>query len=629
MTAKIDKIRAETFERTLEVRTINAEDRTVELAFSSEFEVQRWYGVEILGHDKGEVRMERLQSATAALLVNHDPGEQVGVVVSAEIDKDGKGRALVRFSKSAHAEEIFQDVKDGIRKLVSVGYRIHEMKLAETREGGVDVYRITDWEPHEISLVSIPADPSVGVGRSTAAGVATEVDRDDHRTETPQEERPRVSVESPRERQQKHEGSTIMPDKEQTFDVAAERKAATDAANQRASTILKMGDEYKATDLASQAVRDGKSVGEFQDMLLKRLNEQTARPLDEQARGGEIGMSDKDVKQFSFMRAIRHLANPSDPALRKAAAFELECSRVAQDAYDKEAKGILVPADVLGRAFSSTTPGSGPGSNIIATELQSASFIELLRNKSFALQRGRKLAGLVGNVDIPRQKSANTTYWVGEGSAPTGGEMGTDKINLSPKTLGAFSDITRKMLLQSSPDAEALTRDDLLAAMALEVDRAAIYGSGSSNQPRGVKLYAGINGVDFVAANPTYAELVAMETAISSDNADVANMAYVGNAAFRGYCKTTLKSAGVSGYLWEPGNTINGYECAITNQCITGDVFFGNWNELLIAMWSGIDLTVDPYALATSGGVRVIAFQDVDFNLRHVDSFCWGSILVA
>lgn len=604
-----------TFHRTFEIRAADAEKRTVELSFSSETtEVERWWGVEVLGHEPGEVRMGRLQSG-APLLVNHDRDQQAGVVEEAEINaKDRKGRATVRFGKSAFAEEIFADVRDGIRKLVSVGYRVHAAKLIESRDGGVDVYRATDWEPYEISIVSIPADTSVGVGR--AAEIA-------------QEERATTYTQSDAQPNQTHRGPSMNETEvKPVVDVGAERKIGAEAESTRAATILSMGEQYKALDLAAQFVREGKSASDFQGALLKRFNEQASKPLTEQSRSSEIGLNDKQAKSFSFLRAVRHLAEPHNQELREAAAFEIECSRAAQKTLGKDAKGILVPPEVLSRAFSSTTPSGATGANIIATELQSGSFIEMLRNKSVVMKHARKLSGLVGNVDIPRHKQGNTAYWVGEGSAPTAGELGTDKISLTPKTVAAYSDITRKLMLQSSPDAEALTRDDLLKTLALAIDLAGLYGSGSSNQPRGVKNYSGINAVDFaVAGAPTFAELVAMETSIASDNADVASMLYIANAAFRGYAKTTVKFSNTDATLWEPGNTVNGYPCEITNQVTAGDVFFGNWADLLVALWSGLDLTVDPYALSTSGGIRVIAFQDIDFNVRHVESFCYGVLV--
>lgn len=135
-------------------RVIDEESRTVELAFSSEAEVERWFGVEVLSHADGAMRTERLENG-AAVLWNHDWDDQVGVVESIEIGDDRRGRAVVRFGKSARASEMFQDVLDGIIRHVSVGYRVHAVEV-EQRKGMPDLVTVTDWEPYEISLVSVP-----------------------------------------------------------------------------------------------------------------------------------------------------------------------------------------------------------------------------------------------------------------------------------------------------------------------------------------------------------------------------------------------------------------------------------------------------------------------------------------
>ncbi|WP_228368238.1 phage major capsid protein, partial [Klebsiella pneumoniae] len=167
---------------------------------------------------------------------------------------------------------------------------------------------------------------------------------------------------------------------------------------------------------------------------------------------------------------------------------------------------------------------------------------------------------------IPRQKGATQAYWVGEGGSPTSGEPALDQVHFTPKTLGAFTDITRRLMLQSTPDAELIVRNDILKVMALALDLAGIYGTGSTNQPKGLKLQTGINAVDFAAAGkPTFAELVDMETQIALDDADVDSMAYAFNAGIRGYTKTALKFPGVNGSqtIWEPGKTVNGYDTSV------------------------------------------------------------------
>ncbi|RAS21512.1 HK97 family phage prohead protease [Paraburkholderia bryophila] len=152
------------FVRRVEVSHIDANRRTVELAFSSETPVPRQFGIEVLSHAAGAVDLSRLNSG-AALLMDHNFSDQIGVIESARIDSDRVGRAVVRFGNSARANEIFQDVQDGIRNLVSVGYRVLEIVQSEQRDAG-PVYTVTSWLPYEISFVSVPADPSVGIGRS-------------------------------------------------------------------------------------------------------------------------------------------------------------------------------------------------------------------------------------------------------------------------------------------------------------------------------------------------------------------------------------------------------------------------------------------------------------------------------
>lgn len=148
--------------RDLELKSFNEENKTVELTFSSEEPYERWWGIEILDHSSISVNMNRLNNS-APLLFNHDRDVVIGVVEFAKIENK-KGHAVVRFGNSEKAKEVFSDVVDGIMKNVSVGYQINEMKL-ESESKGVETYRVTQWEPFEISIVSIPADNTVGVGR--------------------------------------------------------------------------------------------------------------------------------------------------------------------------------------------------------------------------------------------------------------------------------------------------------------------------------------------------------------------------------------------------------------------------------------------------------------------------------
>jgi HK97 family phage major capsid protein/HK97 family phage prohead protease len=648
--------------RATEVSSVNREARTAEIAFSSDVEVQRWFGVEILDHSPGAVRMDRLEDG-AALLWDHNWSDQRGVVESARIDSDGKGRATVRFSRNPDGEQLLVDVEDKIKRHVSVGYKIDDARLIEVREGDVEVWLITQWTPYEVSFVSVPADITVGVGRSA---------------ENPQEEKPNSGTENskhpnsasrtePQPKDHSHmkianvrnaaghlvraevddEGKIVKElETIERADEAAQAHMTRGSAAERTRTrtLLEMGDRYAraipdSAARAAKAINEGKSPEDLQRELLDAMNERASKPLSEQSLDTTVGLSDDEVRRFSFLRAVRALAPNASRAEREAAAFEFEVSAAAAKRYGKEAAGICVPLEVLARshvgqanaerAAMSTT--AMPGQALVANTTMWGSFIDLLRNKTTIMRMGTVLGGLVGTIDIPKQTGGTTGYWVGEGEDATETGFTLGQIAMSPKTVAAYSDITRRLMMQSTPDAEGMLRRDLAIGLSQKIDYAGYYGSGSDKQPRGIKNYTGINGVDFAAdKQPTFAELVKMETEIASDNADIGQMGYVMNPVVRGWCKTTPKfGTGTESTIWEPGNTVNGYRTEITNQVNSSDVFFGNFADLIIGMWGGLDLTVDPYSLSKSGGLRIVVFQDVDFNLRRVESICWGSSSVA
>ena len=609
--------------RTAEVGAVDVDARTVELSFSSEIEVDRWYGIEILSHDPGACDLSRLNDS-AAFLWGHNQNDMRGVVESARIDSDRKGRALVRMSKSAEGEKLLQDMADKIVTKVSVGYLVNGMRLIETRGDDIDVWSVNAWQPYEISAVSVPADASVGIGRSVE--IPTEAD-----------EVPAVQTSTVIDIPQPAEATRKKMTEEEKAAAAAAAAAAnaaaaqrgTDTERERVRSIMEAGKAYANPELAATFVSEGKSVEEFNRALLAKMNTHANKPLEEQVRGAEIGLTEKEAKSFSFMRAIRAQMPNASAAERADAGFELECSRAAEKLYGKTAQGILIPADVLNqRTFATTTPVGGPGSHLIETQLLAGSFIDILRKKAWLMGRATTLGGLVGNIDIPRQNGSTSAYWVGEGADATASDPSVDQISFSPNTLAGRTEITRRLMKQATPDAENLVRNDLLRVMALEIDRAGIYALGSANQPQGLSQMTGINAVPFAGAMPTFAELVAMETAIAMDNADEGSMSYAFNAAFRGYAKTALKfpTTASGATIWETGNTVNGYATNTSNQIVSGDVFFGNWADFIIAMWGGLDLTVDPYSLSASGGTRIVTFQEIDFNVRHLESFCYGKI---
>ena len=571
---------------------IDEEDRTLEFPFSSEYPVARYFGNEILAHTREAVDLTRLNDG-APLLFNHDPDKLIGVVERAWVDEDQKrGYARVRMSRNPFAQEVMNDVRDGVLRNVSFGYAINDME-----QRGED-FIVTRWSAHELSLVSIPADPTIGVGRSMDAPIAATA----------------ASSVPP---------STDMEDN--TTDLMAVRaESASEAAKAertRISGITAITEKHGMADLGRQLVESGRSLDEARAAVLDQLGAK-AQPVSESA--GDIGLSAKETREFSFQRAINALANPGDRKLQEAAAFERECSEAAAQRAGKVAQGIMVPSEVLRRDLTVGT-ASGAG-DLVGTDFRPGSFIELLRNRSALAGLGvTSLTGLSGNVAIPRQTAAATAYWVAESGSPTESQQTVDQVNLSPKTVGAFTDYSRRLMLQASIDVEQMIRQDLATVLALEIDRCGLYGLGNTSQPLGVKLTTGINTENFGAATPTYSEVVSMESKIAADNADIGAMAYLMNATMRGNLKTKDKGTDTGAYVFEPGGTVNGYNAVVSNQVESGDIFFAVWSQLIMAMWSGLDLTVDPYTHSTSGTVRVVALQDVDFAVRHPEGFCRGN----
>ena len=574
---------------------LDEEKRMVRVGVSSEEPVERSFGMEVLGHSADDINMEFISSGRAPLLLDHDMEKQIGVIEEFKLDETAKRTtAVVRFGKSALAREVFEDVKDGIRMNISVGYRVDKLTRMNDKD---EVYYKAQWSPHEISFVSIPADQSrlVGVGRS----------KDKQNTQTT-----KVKI-------MENEKQEINLDEVKSQTVA-EAKAEF---KRNSKEIMDLGGLHNKRDLAHKAIAEGKSVEEFRGILLDNISNNT--PLETPS---EIGMTKEEVREFSLVRAIRAMANPSDRRAQEEAAFEFECSAEAARQYGKDAQGIMLPAEVLsnwGKRDADLTDNAG----LVAEDYKGSDFIDILRNESSVMRAGATmLRGLQGNVVIPKKTAASSAGWIAtEGAAASESEFTSGSVTMSPKVIGAFTDATRLLLQQSSLDVENLIRDDLTKSIATAIDLGALAGSGSSGQPTGIANTSGINTTTFAAANPTWAEIVAMESAVANDNALNGSLAYICRPADFGTLKTTEKASGTAQFVVSPDNTMNGYNVIRSNQVTSGDFYFGNFADLLIGMYGGLDITVDPYALSTSGGVRIVALQTVDVAVRHAVSFCKSS----
>lgn len=583
---------------TVQRQAVDEATRTATLAFASELPYERYWGVEILDCTPGSIRLGRMGSG-ANLLCDHDTTDVVGVVESVQIGADRVARATVRFGKSQRAEEVWQDVLGGIRRNVSVGYMIHRATLVESVDG-LDTYRVLDWEPFEVSLVSVPADASVGVGRSLAA--AEQPPEDAGTTSaTPATPATPLTV-SPTPKGQK------MSDIQAP---AAERNHALEI-SKLAATIASPG----AGDLALKSIQAGHTVEQFQAEVLRNL---ANKPLPTAA----IGLTPQEGKRYSVLRAIRALTDKD----WTNAGFERECHQaILKRSGMGEApnNGFFVPYEVQVQKRDMTAGTANAGGVLVATDNLASSFIELLRNRAVVAQLGATmLSGLQGNVTIPKQTGGGTAYWLtNEATAITESQQTLGQLSMTPRNVGAYTEISRQLMMQSSPAADMLVMNDLSRVLALAIDLAALEGSGASGQPTGISNTASIGAV--TGTSLAYAGILELQTDVAAANALAGNCAYVTTPAVAALLAARQRFSSTDTPLWN-GNvldgTMSGFRAMSTNQLTAASMIFGDFSQVVIGEWGMLELALNPYANFAAAITGVRAIQTVDVGIRYAGAF--------
>ena len=603
----------------MESGQLNEETRSIRFPVVSDNSVEIWRGYhEILSHKKGALRMGERQKSLP-LLFNHDWDRLLGVVDAIEQDEH-RTYVTVRFAKTEEGDKALELVRDHVLVNVSCGYRIYTYE-----NSGENERTVTDWEILEVSLVSVPADPSVGVYRSAM---------NNHIEQKEQE--------MPEEKKDDVQKPVQVVDEQQVR--MAERN--------RINEIEAMCRNFHMDDnFRNQLISDGRTIDQARALILDQLKNRQESPAADSSRGmkADIGLTETEKRRYSLIRAI----NAAISGNWQKAGFEREVSEALAKRMDKQTSGFYMPTDlpVVQGQRDYKVGDAANGGDLVATDLLSSSFIEMLRNKSMVLQLGATLLpGLRGNVEIPRQTGASTTYWVSEDGQLTKSNATFDQVSLTPKTVGARSYITRNLLLQSSIDIENFVRMDLLTSLGLAVDLAALSGTGSNGQPKGIanltnihKITGGTNG-----AAITFDHLIDMETAVANANADVRSMAYLANASTVGALKKLKDSNG--NYIWKPiaggfkssiPGEVNGYPMARSNQCRANltkgtasgkcsELFFGNWSDIVIGEWGVLEILANPYSdtAFSRGGVEIRAMETMDIAVRHEESFSYfGDIL--
>jgi HK97 family phage major capsid protein len=602
-------------------------DARTPIAISSETPVERydWWEderfLEVLDHSTEAIDLSYARDGLP-FLVGHDSRDMVGLVEDVQIGKDGLLRGMVKFSRSQRAQEIEQDIRDGIRKKISVGYTYEREHITRQQKSPKELPTVTlhRWKPLEASSVPIPADYNVGVGRSAELVAARSLHLSSKRNAAPQAEEPTMA-----------ENANAVP----AENGAAQITAVRDANDARMKDVAEMSAMLKMEGVFAAGMAAGKSP---EDIRADLKSEQARRlAAGEQAiqNGGGPGvvqLTEREQRQYSLTRAINAAAGEGE------AGFEMEVSNeIGRKIGRQSSKGFYFP----------TTVGHGQRAGLYNAATVGAetvfdvpgSFIDLLRKKARVLQAGATmLSGLQGPVTFPKQTAAGTAYWMPEngGTDVTDSNLVLGTVTLVPLTIQSSSSFSRQLLRQSTIDVEGLVRADLAAIHALAIDLAALNGSGSG-QPLGIIQNTNCNTVALGThgAAPTYTAMVQMEEEVEKDDADTGTGAYITTPSVKRKLKTTqiFTSEGVAIWSGGPTGTVNGYTAYSTNQVpnnltkgtsttVCHGIVFGHWANLLIGEWGAMEIIVDPFSLKKQGMIEITSFQMADVDVKYAQAFC-------
>lgn len=532
--------------------------------------------------------------------------------------EEKKLRCEIKFSRNARAEEIMTDVEDGIVRNVSLRYVPHKIVM-EREEEGTTYYRVTDWEPIHVAFVPDPADPTVGVNRNEnykSEPIIINVNNKQEKQMDP-------VVNTPGERTLSDTELEALTNKIKS-DLKEDQQAAVDRAKtqggekaiQNIAAIMRMAKAFKEdlkdiVDLDKEAAKFAFELGaterQFSDFIISQKSMQK--------NAGTFDVPKKDRDKFNVSKLILSIADP-----RVNADHEREICR----AYEKEKgitpHGVVIPRELLDRTH--TVASSTGGGNLVGTNLIASEFIPLNRNISLADKLGvRTLPNLTGDVAIPTQTGAIVGGWMtDESTGAAAADASFGQKTLSPQTFHGLTGFSRKLLLQSTPAINMLVEDDLQKIANLAKDRAIFHGRGHATygEPQGIHGTSGV-GLNTIKTSFSFADMVLMETTVAAANLEVATSAYVITPTIRGALKTTLKDSGVGGYIWE-NNEVNGYRAFASNQITAGFVFFGDFSQVVVGEWGGLDIVVDAVS-SDVGIIKVKCFLSMDVALRYAGAF--------
>jgi HK97 family phage major capsid protein len=601
-----------------------ASDDAIPVIVSSDAVVDVGGQPEVLIHSPDAIDLCR---APLPIIATHARGQvNVGVVDGLHI-AEGKLRGLARFGERTEAAEYKRDVLNRTIRSVSAGYARLRGKY---RPDGV--LEISRWMPTHCALVAEPADVNAGFYRhlelppfeieqeppaASAASTGVHMDKKD------------AAAGSNAEQGQQQQSQQLPADQgNRSLQPGNDGQRAIEFERSRRRGIENLCKANKIDDgLRDYWVGSGLSVEQITDDLLKVMEERGRNTPQSDAK---LGLTPKETQRYSMFNAIRAVVDKN----WNNAGFELECSRAIGAKLQKlpDPNKFYVPFEVQGRALPSAqrdlTVASASGGGYLV-ETKNMSFIELVRNRSVAYRMGaRRLSGLVGSVTVPKQSAAGTAVWLSSESATaTESQQTFGQMALSPKTVGAYTEISRQLLLQSSPDAEGIVSMDLATVCALAVDVGVIRGAGSGGEPQGIVGTSGIGSV--TGTSLAAAGILEFQSDVAAANLLSDSAGYVTTPAVAALlmARPELPSTGTE-RLWKGSmsdGSLFGMRAMSSNQMAAATMLFGDWSQVIVGEWGVLEVEVNPYANFQAGIVGVRAMVSIDVGLRYAAAFSYAS----
>ena len=355
---------------------------------------------------------------------------------------------------------------------------------------------------------------------------------------------------------------------------------------------------------------------------------------------GDEKLSAELHKRFSLVRAMAMQAGIGG----HDCGFEREVQADLARRNGQPAEGVLVPMEVFlerRAALTTTGPSGAPGGILVQTELHSEMFFDRLRNAQKVASMGATvLSNLMGNIDIPGLKDSVTVGWAAEDSPLSGSVPGFRKVSMTPHHAGGITELSRNMLMQASPDVESLVRNDFAQMLGEVVDKAAIYGTGTSNQPLGILNTSGIGSLAMGTNGSAWTADAARDLIGKPDiaNAPMMSRGFLTNMKVK---TASLKLKDGQGRYFGLDTVFGGERVEFSNSVPSNGtkgtgtalstVIYGNWADLIIGYWSAFDLLVNPYESTAyaKGNVSVRAMLTCDVAVRYVDSFAAATDVIA